>query len=61
VAQAADIDMYILDQRVQVVFPNARKGSAKIILLSFENNSGESVEQSTEFLTERAKDSESKG
>jgi hypothetical protein len=30
-------------------------------MFSFENNSGESVEQSTEFLTERIKDGESKG
>jgi hypothetical protein len=44
-----------------VDLPDAGKRSAKRILFLFENSFSESVEQSTEFLTERAKDSESKG
>jgi hypothetical protein len=55
VTQAADIDRHIVD------LPDAGKRSAKRILFLFENSFSESVEQSTEFLTERAKDSESKG
>jgi hypothetical protein len=54
VTHAADIDKHILDQRLG-------EGSAKRILLSFENSSSESVEYSTKFLAERAKDRESNG
>jgi hypothetical protein len=44
--------------KVHIVLPNAGEGSAKRILLLFENSYSESVEQSTEFFAERVKDSD---
>jgi hypothetical protein len=44
-----------------VILSDAGEGSAKRILLLFENSCSESVEQSAEFLAERAKHSESNG